>query len=125
MNDLTANLTAKKIAIDIVNKNDNGSLGNAAGQMISPTLRVKIPKFMVGGIYDVTSQNKNQSSKGPAQVVDSFKIKETLRVTNVGDTAVDITLKSNIPDQGNYKLLIKGTSSALVQAPSRPIAILR
>lgn len=44
--DLTANLTKKVFAIDVVNKN-NGSLASA-GQ-ISPPLRVKIPKVMVGG----------------------------------------------------------------------------
>ena len=43
--DLTANLTKKVFAIDIVNKN-NGSLAST-GQ-ISPTLQVKIPKVMTG-----------------------------------------------------------------------------
>lgn len=122
--DLMANLTAKIFGMDIINnKNNSGSLAGAA--QTSPTLQVKIPKMMLGGIYDVTSQNNNQTSGGPDRVVESFKIKETMRVTNVGDTVVDITLKSNVPDQDSYKLLIKGTTSPLVQGPSRPIAILR
>jgi hypothetical protein len=118
---MTANLTEKVFSIDIVNKN-NGSLASTA--QTSPTLQVKIPKIMLGGIYDVTSENYNQSPKGPDKVVESFKIKETMRVTNVGYTIVDIKLKSNIPYQDSDKLLIKGLTSPLVQAP-RPIAILR
>ena len=119
---MTANLTKKVFAIDIVNKN-NGSLASA-GQ-ISPTLQVKIPKVMVGGIYDVTSEKYNQSSKGPDKIIESFKIKETMRVTNAGDSIIDIKLRSDIPDQDTDKLLIKGLTSALVPAPSRPISILR
>ena len=61
---------------------------------ISPTLQVKIPKVMLSGIYDVTSEKYNQSSKGSDKMVDSFKIKETMRVTNVGDTILDIKLRS-------------------------------
>ena len=108
--DLTANLTKKVFAIDIVNKN-NVSLASA-GQ-ISPTLQVKIPKVMMGGIYDVTSEKYNQSSKGPDKIIESFKIKETMRVTNVGDTIIDIKLRSDIPDKDIDKLLIKGLTSAL------------
>ena len=120
--DLTANLTAKVFAIDIVNKN-NGSL--ASSGQISPTLQVKIPKVMIGGIYDVTSDKYIQSSRDPDKIVESFKIKETMRVTNVGDTIIDIILKDNIPDQDSDKLLIKGLTSLLVPAPSRSISILR
>ena len=120
--DLTANLTKKVFAIDIVNKN-NGSLADA-GQ-ISPTLQVKIPKAMIGGIYNVTSEKYNQSLKGPDKIIESFKIKETMRVTNAGDTIIDIILRSNIPGQDTDKILIKGLTSALVPAPSRPLSIIR
>jgi hypothetical protein len=120
--DLTANLTMKVFAIDIVNKY-NGSLASAGG--ISPTLQVKIPKVMMGGIYDVTSEKYNQSSRGPDKIIESFKIKETMRVTNVGDTIVDIKLRNVIPDKDIDKLLIKGVTSAFFPAPSRPISILR
>ena len=120
--DLTANLTARVFAIDIVNKNNVSLAG--AGQ-ISPTLQVKIPKAMLGGIYDVASENYNQSLNVPDKIVDSFEIKETMRVTNVGDTMIDIILKSNIPDQDSDKLLIKGLTSLLVPAPSRPLSIIR
>ena len=59
-------------------------------------------------------------------MVDSFKLKETMRVTNVGDTIVDIKLRSEycqirIID----KILIKGLNSFVIPAPSRPISILR
>jgi glucose/arabinose dehydrogenase len=120
--DLNANLTKKVFAIDIVNKN-NGSL-SSAGQ-ISPTLHVKIPKVMMGGIYDVTSEKYNQSSKGPDKIIESFKIKESMRVTNMGDTIVDIKLRSDIPDSDTDKLLIKGLTSAFAPAPGRPMSILR
>jgi glucose/arabinose dehydrogenase len=120
--DLTANLTKKVFAIDIVNKN-NGSLASA-GQIL-PTLQVKIPKVMMGGIYDVTSEKYNQSSRGPDKIIESFKIKETMRVTNIGDTIVNIKLGSDIPDKDIDKLLIKGLTSAFFPAPSRPISILR
>jgi hypothetical protein len=79
---------------------------------------------MLGGIYDVTSKKYNQSSKGPDNV-ESFKLKETMRVTNVGDTIIDIILNRNIADQDNDKILIKGVSSLLAPAPSRPISIIR
>jgi hypothetical protein len=80
---------------------------------------------MLGGIYDVTSKKYNQSSKGPDNVVESFKLKETMRVTNVGDTIIDIILNRNIVDQDNDKILIKGLYSLLSPAPSRPISFLR
>jgi len=122
--DLTANLSKTIFSIDIVGKNNNNS-SLASGGQILPTLQVKIPKIMLGGIYDVTSEKYNQSSKGSDMLVESFKIKETMRVTNVGDTVINIKLKPNIPDQYGDKILIKGTTSPLVQASSRPIAILR
>ena len=80
---------------------------------------------MLGGIYDVASEKYNQSSKGSDKLVDSFKLKETMRVTNVGDTIIDIKLNPNIVNHGNDKILIKGLGSVLAPAPSRPIAILR
>ena len=36
-----------------------------------------------------------------------------MRVTNVGDTIIDIKLRSDIPDQEIDKILIKGLTSAL------------
>ncbi|MGA8915828.1 MAG: PQQ-dependent sugar dehydrogenase, partial [Nitrososphaeraceae archaeon] len=120
--DMTANLTEKVFAIDIINKN-NDSLANTT--QTSPTLQIKIPKVMLSGIYDVTSEKYNQSSKGSDKLVDSFKLKETMRVTNVGDTIIDIKLNRNIVDQDNDKILIKGLNSLLAPAPSRPISILR
>ena len=91
----------------------------------SPTLQIKIPKAMLGGIYHVTSKKYNQSSNGPDKVVERFKLKETMRVTNVEDIIIDIILNRNIADQDNDKILIKGVSSLLAPAPSRPISIIR
>jgi hypothetical protein len=48
-----------------------------------------------------------------------------MRVTNVGDIIIDIILNRNIADQDNDKILIKGVSSLLAPAPSRPISIIR
>lgn len=120
--DLIVNLTTKVLTIDYTNKN-NESL--ASTTQTSPTLQIKIPKVMLGGIYDVTSEKYNQSSSVQDKVVDSFKLKETMRVTNVGDTVIDIKLNSNIVDQDNDKILIKGVSSLLAPAPIRPISIIR
>lgn len=120
--DLTANLTKKVFAIDIINKN-NISLSNTT--QISPTLQIKIPKVMLGGIYDITSEKYNQSSRGSDKLVDSFKLKETMRVTNVGDTIIDIKLNRDIVEQDKDKILIKGLDSLLAPAPSRTISILR
>jgi glucose/arabinose dehydrogenase len=120
--DLIVNLTTKVLTIDYTNKN-NGS--SASTTQTSPTLQIKIPKVLLGGIYDVTSEKYNQSSSVQDKVVDSFKLKETMRVTNVGDTIIDIILNRNIADQDGDKLLIKGLSSLLAPTPSRPISILR
>ena len=59
----------------------------------------KFQRLCWGGIYDVTSEKYNQSSNGPDKMVDSFKLKETMRVTNVGDTIIDIKLNPNIVDE--------------------------
>ncbi len=115
------NLTTKVLSVDLNTTID--SLGNS-GQT-SPTLQIKIPKAMLGGIYDVTSDKYNQSSNAQDKFVESYKLKETMRVTIVGDTIIDIKLNPNILNQGNDKILIKGQSTLLIQAPSRPIAILR
>jgi hypothetical protein len=48
-----------------------------------------------------------------------------MRVTNVGNTIIDIKLNRNIVDLDNDKILIKGLSSLLAPAPSRTVSILR
>ncbi len=74
-------------------------------------------------IYD--ADKYNQSSNAQDKFVQSFKLKETMRVTNGGDTIIDIKLNPNIVNQDIDKILIKGQSTLLIQAPNRPIAILR
>ncbi len=120
--DMIVNLTTKVLSTDILYKN-NGSLAST-GQT-PQTLQIKIPKAVLGSIYDVTSEKYNQSSSVPDRVVDSFKLKETMRVTNVGNTIIDIKLNRNIVDLDNDKILIKGLSSLLAPAPSRTVSILR
>jgi glucose/arabinose dehydrogenase len=120
--DLIVNLTTKVLSMDILYKN-NGSL--ASTEQIPQTLQIKIPKAVLGTIYVVTSEKYNQSSTGPDKIVDSFKLKETMRVTNVGNTIIDIKLNPNIVDEHTDKILIKGLSSLLAPAPSRTISILR
>ena len=119
---MKVNLTTKVLSMDILYKN-NGSL--ASTEPIPQTLQIKIPKAVLGTIYVVTSEKYNQSSIGPDKVVDSFKLKETMRVTNVGNTIIDIKLNPNIVDEHTDKILIKGLSSLLAPAPSRTISILR
>ena len=48
-----------------------------------------------------------------------------MRVTNVGNTIIDIKLNPNIVNEHTDKILIKGLSSLLAPAPSRTISILR
>ena len=119
---LIVNLTTKVLSMDNLYKN-NGSL--ASTEQIPQTLQIKIPKAVLGTIYVVTSEKYNQSSIGPDKVVDSFKLKETMRVTNVGNTIIDIKLNPNIVDEHTDKILIKGLSSLLAPAPSRTVSILR
>jgi glucose/arabinose dehydrogenase len=109
-----ANLTSKVLSIDFVNKN-NGSLAST-GQT-SPTLQIKIPKAILSSIYDVTSEKYNKTSNGQDKVIENFKLKENMRVSNAGDTIIDIKLKSNIVEQDGDKILIKGVTSSLVQQP--------
>ena len=48
-----------------------------------------------------------------------------MKVSNAGDTVVDIKIKGVGVDGENDKILIQGLTSSLVQAPNRPISILR
>ncbi len=73
------------------------------------------------GLFLVTSDKYNKSSTAQ-KAIEDLKIKESLRVTNVGDTIIDIKLNGNV---SNDKILIKGQSSTLVQAPVRKTTIYR
>lgn len=117
INDLSLNLTNKVISIDFANKNNsnNNNDGNIEAAVPSSSLQVKIPKVLLGGISQVTSEEQNKTSTAK-NVIEDLKIKETRRVSNVGDTIIDIKLKSNISSD---KILIKGQTSTLVQLPVR------
>jgi hypothetical protein len=126
INDLSLNLTSKVLSIGFDtnknnnNKNNNNNNNNSDGNIETPfpsSLLVKVPKAPLGGIFQVTSEKYNETST-PKQnsTIEEFNTKETLKVSNVGDTIIDIKLKSNV---GNDKILIKGQTSTLVPAPSR------
>ena len=109
--DLSVNLTRKVISIDIINNNNTVNQENMTA---TPTLSVKVPKILLGTIYDITSEKYNNTANSADKIVDNFKTKETLRVSNVGDTIIEIQLKDII---GSDKIFIKGKSSGLVPTP--------
>ena len=114
INDLSLNLTSKVMSLDIINKNNNNSKGNIDAAL-SPSVQVRVPKALLGGIILVTSERHNKTSTAE-ETIESFNIKESRRVTNVGDTIIDIQLKNNIYGD---RILIKGQTSTLVQSPVR------
>ena len=96
VNYLSVNLTNKVIAIDIARKNNtNENIENASVS----SLQVMIPKALIGGISQVTSEKYNETSASDKQAVQNFKTKETLKVSNVGDTIIDIELKNNVGNE--------------------------
>ena len=113
--DLSVNLTRKIISIDIVNnKNNKNNTVSQENMTATPMLSIKVPKNLLGTIYDVTSEKYNNTANSADKIVDNFKTKETLRVSNVGDTIIEIQLK-NI--DGSDKIFIKGKSSGLIPTP--------
>jgi glucose/arabinose dehydrogenase len=108
--DLSVNLTRKVITIDFIN-NNTVNQENMTGPS---TLSIKVPKTLLGTIYDVTSEKYNNTANSADKIVDNFKTKETRRVSNVGDTIIEIQLKDIV---GIDKIFIKGKSSDLVPTP--------
>jgi glucose/arabinose dehydrogenase len=119
------NLTTKVLSLDIsdINANTNITDNNGNTSAISPpSLRLTIPKTLLGIIYEVTSEDYNTTASPNEKTVENFKTKETRRVTNVGDTIIDIQLKDNFATD---KILIKGYSSTLIKTPTRNVQIQR
>ena len=112
--DLSVNLTRKVITIDFIN-NNTANQENMTG---TPTLSIRVPKTLLGTIYDVTSEKYNNTANSADKIVDNFKTKETLRVSNVGDTIIEIQLKDTV---GSDKIFIKGKSSGLIATPKNRI----
>jgi glucose/arabinose dehydrogenase len=108
--DLSVNLTRKVISIDFINDNTV----NQENMTGTPTLSIKVPKTLLGTIYDVTSEKYNNTANSADKIVDNFNTKETRRVSNVGDTIIEIQLKDIV---GSDKIFIKGKSSGLVPTP--------
>ena len=122
VNGLSVDLSSKVLSLDFIIKNNETLSSTLDG---SPFLQIKVPKALLGGIYDVTSEKFNKSSTPANKVIEEFKTKETMKVSNAGDTVVDIKIKGVGVDGENDKILIQGLTSSLVQAPNRPISILR
>ena len=68
-----------------------------------------------------TSEKHNITSTAQ-NAIEDLKIKESQRVSNAGDTIIDVKLKSNI---GSDKILIKGQTSTLFQSSVRNTVIYR
>ena len=88
---MSINLTGKVISLDIINNNTVTNQENMTGT--PRVLNIKVPKILLGNIYDVTSEKYNNTANPTDKIVDNFKTKETLKVTNVGDTIIEIQLK--------------------------------
>jgi glucose/arabinose dehydrogenase len=119
LNDIALNLTTKTLAVNLTNDNTD-DLNNSSG--ISTSLKVSIPKALLGTISDVTSKNNNLDANAANSLVESFETKETRRITNVGDTVVDIKLRDNFR---NGMIFIKGHTTTLVQSEPRNAEIQR
>jgi glucose/arabinose dehydrogenase len=119
------NLTSKVLSLDISNTNANTNITDNNGNtsaISAPSLRLTIPKTLLGIISEVTSEDYNMTASPNEKTVENFKTKETRRVTNVGDTIIDIQLKDNFATD---KILIKGYSSTLIKPPTRNVQIQR
>jgi glucose/arabinose dehydrogenase len=119
VNDVSLNLTTKMLSVYLTNNNTD-TFHNSSG--IGPSLRISIPKALLGTISDVTTQNNDESSNSAEELVENFETKETLRITNVGDTVVNIQLRDNFK---SGMILIKGQTSTLIQSQSRNTEIQR
>jgi glucose/arabinose dehydrogenase len=113
------NFDTKVMSINITSSKSQ-SANNGSSSL--PSLKVTIPKVLLGGIFDVTSEKYNNTKKAADRIVQDFNVKETRRVANVGDSIVDISLGKDIVDDG---LLITGRSSALFQSSSRNVIVVR
>jgi hypothetical protein len=119
INDISLNLTTKTLTVNLTNNNTDSL--NTSGS-INPSLRISIPKALLGTISDVNSQNNDGNTSTTKSLVESFETKETRRITNVGDTVVDIKLRDNFK---NGMIFIEGQTSTLVQSQPRNTEIQR
>lgn len=114
------NLSSKVLSFEVMEKGKDVT-GSVATPALS--LQLKVPKSLLGGIYDATSEKYNMTHNANDKLIGKFKIKENRKVANIGDTILDIKLTSNIvaPD----KIIVKGQTSSLIPTPARQIAIYR
>ena len=120
VNRMSINLSSKVLSFEVMDKGKDVT-GLVAPPAIS--LQLKVPKSLLGGIYDVTSEKYNMTHIATDKVIDKFKIKENHKVANVGDTIIDIKVENKklAPD----KIIVKGQTSSLIPTPTRQIAIYR
>jgi glucose/arabinose dehydrogenase len=123
--DMSLDLPNKVLSLNIANSNiSNGSNdSNRTANQTSQSLRLSIPKALLGIIYEITSENYNRTSNPEDKIIENYNIKETRRVTNIGDTIIDIQLNNSNMEAD--RILIKGQSSTLVKPPGRNIQIQR
>jgi hypothetical protein len=125
INKMLLNLTTKVLSIDISNTDTSANITDNNGNTSAispPSLRLTIPKTLLGIISEVTSEDYNTTASPNDKSIENFKTKETRRVTNVGDTIIDIQLNDNVATD---KILIKGQTSTLVPSPDENIHIQR
>jgi hypothetical protein len=125
INDVSLDLPNKVLSLNITNSNiSNGSNDSySTANQTSQSLQLSIPKALLGIIYEITSENYNRTSNPKDKIIENYDIKETRRVTNVGDTIINIQLNNSNLEAD--RILIKGQSSTLVKPPGRNIQIQR
>jgi glucose/arabinose dehydrogenase len=125
INDMSLDLPNKVLSLNITNSNiSNGSNDSyRTANQTSQSLRLSIPKALLGIIYEITSEKYNRTSNPKDKIIENYDIKETRRITNVGDTIINIQLNNSNLEAD--RILIKGQSSTLVKPPGRNIQIQR
>ena len=73
VNRMAINLSSKVLSFEVIDK------GKEVTGLVAPpavSLQLKVPKSLLGGIYDVTSEKYNMTHKATDKLVGKFKIKE-------------------------------------------------
>ncbi len=112
INGVSLNPANKVLSVDysfIYNNNKNSNYNQFTRN--SPSVQITVPKALISGINDVTSENYNRTQNSADKAIDKFKIKETRKVSNVGDTLIDIQLNKDTVGGPNDKILIRGQTS--------------
>jgi hypothetical protein len=109
INGLSLNPANKVLSIDYsIKNNNNNETSNHTEFGGLASVQITIPKALLNGIFDVTSERYNKTSSVADKAVDEYKIRETRKVSDVGDTVIDIKLKNDFVGGWRDKILVNG-----------------